>query len=88
MIAAACLATGARTAARSFAQRRRPAPCCPLTFSAPPAPASPPRALAQALRDVVGDGIPAPAPARAAEAARGFSAGNGYCTGGMVDRFI
>ena len=88
MIAAACLATGARTAPRSFAARRRPVPCCPIINLATPAAGSAPRTLAQTLSAVAGDGLPAPAPARAADAARGFAAGNGFCTGGLVDRFI
>jgi len=44
--------------------------------------------LGRALQDFLGDGVPAPAPARVADAARGFAAGDGYHTGGMVDRFI
>jgi hypothetical protein len=40
------------------------------------------------LQDFLGDGVPAPASALAADAARGFAAGNAYFVGGMVDRFI
>ena len=87
MIAAACLAPGARFAPRACAGRHRRRPC-----SAPQAggagPRSAPRRLGRMLQDFLGDGVPAPAAVRAADAARGFAAGNGYHTGRMVDRFI
>jgi hypothetical protein len=86
LIAAACLAPGARFAPHAGACRRRGGGC--PAPSRPDAPRSAARRLAQALRDFLGDGVPAPAAARAAEAARGFAAGNGYLTGRMVDRFI
>lgn len=86
MIAAACFATGPRIVPRPFG--RGVAGACCGARPAGPAPRSAPRRLKAALQDFLGDGVPAPAPALAADAARGFAAGNGYHIGGMVDRFI
>jgi hypothetical protein len=87
LIAAACLAPGARFAPRAGACRRRGA-ACPAAQPGPAAPRAAPRGPGRALQDFLGDGVPAPAAARAADAARGFSAGDGFLTGGLVDRFI
>ena len=89
MIAAATLSTGTRTAPRACAaMRRRPAQCCEQPPPAAAATRAAPRQPARALADFLGDGLPAPAPARAADAARGFAAGDGYYKGALVDRFI
>jgi len=85
LIAAACLAPGSRFASSAC---RRPPGRCAAAQAGPAAPRSAPRRLARPLQDFLGDGVPAPAAARAADAARGFAAGNGYHTGGLVDRFI
>ena len=87
MIAAACLASGARFAPRACAGRPRDGRCR-ATPAGAAAPRSAPRRPPYGLEDFLGDGVPPPAAARAADAARGFSAGDGYHTGGMVDRFI
>ena len=80
LIAAACLAPGARFAPHACAGPPPRGRC-----RAPP-PARPPRAprrgaSPRALQDFLGDGVPPPAAARAADAARGFAAGDGYHTG-------
>ncbi|HET9069338.1 MAG TPA: hypothetical protein VFN28_11895 [Amaricoccus sp.] len=54
----------------------------------PAAPRAAPRRLGPLLEGFLGDGVPAPAAVRVADAARGFAAGNGFHTGRMVDRFI
>ena len=45
------------------------------------------RPLSASLETFASDGAPIRRPILAAEAARGFSAGNGYLTGLVVDRF-
>jgi hypothetical protein len=87
LIAAACLAPAARFAPHAGPYRRLGG-CCGAPQSGAAAPRSAPRRLTRALQDFLGDSVPAPAAARAADAARGFAAGNGYHTGRMVDRFI
>jgi hypothetical protein len=85
LIAATCLNPGARFGPQVCC-RQSGGSCPPLSGAS--APGSAPRRLAGTLRDLLGDGSPAPVAARAADAARGFSAGNCYLSGGMVDRFI
>ena len=71
----------ARRLARPGATHRRPDP------SATDAePADDPRPRAAGFDAPLGDRTPPPAAALASEAARGFSAGNGYLTGQIVDR--
>ena len=84
---AACPASSIGAWPRRCAARRPPDPCRGPE-AGPAAPGSTPRRLGRALQDFLGDGVPPPAPARVADAARGFAAGDGYHTGGMVDRFI
>lgn len=84
---AACSASSIGAWPRRCALRRPPAPC-PGPKAAPAGAGAAPRRLGRGLQDFLGDGLPPPAPARAADAARGFAAGDGYHTGGIVDRFI